>query len=658
MSDLSRYRVAGFAALFLVLQLIVVGRAAQLTLLEGEPLRVLAGRQHEHTVELPPQRGAITDRVGQRLALSVEAGNVYLRPREFRATRESALQLSQILGLERGAVDSAAKSSKPFVWLKRRAPRREWEAVDKLALPGVGTELASRRVYPQGDMAAQLLGVANIDGLGVEGLELKFNTALQGEAGVVVEEWDAHGRPMLSEGMRRPVPRQGDRVELTIDSALQHVAEKELEQTIDEFKAAGGLILALDPHTGEILAMAQEPRLNPNSPDASHLDAWRNKAITDCFEPGSTMKPFVVATALELGEVRPTDRFFCENGAYSVGGRTVRDHEPYGWLTVSEVIQHSSNICAAKIGERLGRDRLGKSLHAFGFGRPTGVDLPGEIAGLFPDPQKWGRIHVVTNSFGQGSTVTAMQLARAYAALANGGQMMRPFVVRKVVGDDGSVLLENHSQVEGRPISAATAKTITGMMQLVVEAGTATKAQIPGVPVAGKTGTAQKVDPKTRRYSATDRIASFAGFAPANDPRIVVVVVIDRPRNAHYGGQVAAPAFKRFTEYALETMGVAVAPQPDAEKDRAKPKSSAPGKLMPQPPSLPLATFQVAMQSPAAGVPNLIGHGMREAMLLLDERGFQAQVEGWGVAVEQDPAPGADLPVGGAVRVRFDSTVR
>jgi cell division protein FtsI (penicillin-binding protein 3) len=657
MNEVGRFRIAGLAAFFLLLQVIVLGRAAQLTLVDGEPLRVLAGRQHEHEVALQPQRGAIADRNGKRLALSVQAASIYLRPKEFVATKESIAQLTQILGVERKAVEKATQSTKPFVWIKRRAAQREWNAIEKLALPGVGTELASRRVYPQGDMAAQLLGISNIDGHGVEGLELKFNGVLQGEAGVVVEERDAHGRPMFSANMRRPVPRQGGRVELTIDSALQHVAETELARTLDEFHAAGGLILALEPHTGEVLAMAQAPRLNPNAPDISRLDAWRNKAITDCFEPGSTMKPFVVATALEQGDIRPTDRFFCENGSYAVGGRTVRDHDPYGWLTIPEIIQHSSNICTAKIGERLGRDRLGKALRAFGFGGQTHVDLPGEVPGIFPDPGKWGRIHVVTNSFGQGSTVTAMQLARAYGALANGGRLMRPYVVRRVVGDDGTVLVDNRPQIEGNPISPKTAKIITGMMELVVEAGTATKAKIPGVLVAGKTGTAQKVDPNTRRYSATDRISSFVGFAPADDPRIVVAVVIDRPRTARYGGIVAAPAFKRFTEYALETMGIAVAPQPPSEKDSGRAKR--PAAKVPPRPLAPVEALQVAMQqSYAGGVPNLLGRGMRDAMVLLDERGFHPQVEGWGVVIAQDPLPGTDVPMGSAVRVRFDSTVQ
>jgi cell division protein FtsI (penicillin-binding protein 3) len=406
--------------------------------------------------------------------------------------------------------------------------------------------------------------------------------------------------------------------------------------------------------------MAQVPRLNPNAPDVSRLDAWRNQAITDSFEPGSTMKPFVVATALEQGEIRPVDRFFCENGSYAVGGRTVRDHDPYGWLTVPEVIQYSSNICTAKIGERLGRDRLGRALRDFGFGRVTRIDLPGEVPGIFPDPQKWGRIHVVTNSFGQGSAVTAIQLARAYAALANGGKLMRPYAVRRVVGDDGRVLVENRPVVEGTPISPRTARTITEFMELVVEAGTATRAKIPGIRVAGKTGTAQKVDPNTRRYSATDRVSSFVGFAPADAPRIVIAVVVDRPRAARYGGIVAAPAFRRFAEYALETMGIAVPPQAVEESPRkhgnGAPKNEG-ASPRPAPPP-PLEALQVAMQSYARGVPNLLGRGMRDAVVLLDESGFRPQVEGWGVVVAQDPLPGTDISPGSAVRVRFDSTLR
>jgi len=656
MREPSRHRIAGLAALFLLLQVVVVGRAAQLTLLEGEPLRVLAGRQHRHKVELPPQRGIITDRDGKRLALSVQAASVYLRPKEFVAGPEARAQLAQLLDLDRRDVEKAARSDKPFVWLKRRASRREWNAVEKLGLPGVGTELTSKRVYPQGDTASQVIGVANIDGQGVEGLELKYNALLQGEAGVVVEEWDAHGRRMLTSSVRRPAPRLGARLELTIDSGLQHVAERELAATIDEFKAAGGIAIAMAPHTGEILAMAQLPRLNPNAPDPSRRDAWKNHAVTDSFEPGSTMKPFVVAAALEQGDIRANDRFYCENGSYAVGRRTVRDHDPYGWLTVPEVIQFSSNICTAKIGERLGRDRLGEALRGFGFGRPTGVGLPGEVSGIFPDPGKWGRIHVVTNSFGQGSSVTAMQLVRGYAALANGGQLLRPYVVRRVIADDGTVLQENKPQVEGIPLSAPTARAITGMMELVVEDGTATKARIPGVRVAGKTGTAQKVDPLTRRYSARDRISSFVGFAPAEDPRVVIAVVIDRPRTARYGGIVAAPAFRRIAEYALETMGVSVVPQPEPEKNKPRSKPGAP--LRPAAPAMPDALQIATLQSFAGGVPNLLGRGMRDAVGLLEQTGYRAQVEGWGVAVNQDPPPGTEMPPGSAVRVRFDSPLQ
>src|SRR5262249_12191867 len=291
------------------------------------------------------------------------------------------------------------------------------------------------------------------------------------------------------------------------------------------------------------------PRFDPNHVDQSSADRWRNRVTADTYEPGSTFKGVLAAAAIEAGVVHPDDRIFCENGSFTVGKRVVHDHEPYGWLSFADVIKHSSNIGAAKVGERLGAARLGAAIQAFGFGAVTHVDLPGEVPGLVRRVDKWARINLVTTSFGQGISVTPLQLLRAYAAIANGGKLMRPYIVRRVVAPDGSVIRENQPPVVAQPISPATAATVACMPRVVVGVASGTQAKIEGIPVAGKTGTAQKVDGKTGHYSARARMSSFVGFLPAEAPRFAILVVVDSPRTATYGGLVAAPVFRRIAEY-------------------------------------------------------------------------------------------------------------
>ncbi len=640
----SRLRLVAAGAFFVALLVIIVLRAAQLTVIQGQSLRDIAERQHHQRLTLQPERGAVVDRNGDHLALSVDAASIYVRPAEFRARPAAVAGLASVLGLDESAVEHKMQKSSPFVWLKRQASPGEQAAVQHLDVPGVGMQLGSRRIYPHGDLAAPLLGLTNVDGRGLEGIELQLDRELRGEGGAVVVERDARGRRMMTDGIWRPLPREGATVELTIDSNLQHVAEIELARGVSESEAEAGLAVVMDPKTGEILALAQVPRFDPNAPERSPVSARRNRAVTDSFEPGSTMKAFVAAAALENGVVRPDEKLYCEHGRYHVGRRTVRDHEPYDWLTFTEVIEYSSNICSAKVGERLGRDRLGAALRAFGFGQPTGVDMPGEVPGLFVPPEKWSPIRLVTTSFGQGIAVTLMQMARGYAALANGGRLMHPYVVKRVIAADGTVLRAAQPRVDGRPVSAATARTVTALLETVVESGTGTKAQIPGIRVAGKTGTAQKANRHGRGYSPRDRIGSFIGYAPADDPRIVVAVMIDTPRKATYGGVVAAPVFRRIAETALERLGVRRRSLP------AEPPP-APGDLevMMRPQSVALT------MGPYAGVPNVLGLGMRDAVTRLGDAGLRPLVEGWGVVQSQDPPPGAEIQPGREVRLQLGS---
>ncbi len=442
---------------------------------------------------------------------------------------------------------------------------------------------------------------------------------------------DARGRQFVLGEEWGSLPRAGAQIELTIDAALQRVAEAELERAVREQEAKAGTLIALDPQTGEVLAMATVPRFDPNRVASSKAEQWRNRTVTDVFEPGSTFKAMLASAALGAGVVRPEDRISCENGSYEVGRRVIRDSHPHGVLTFADVIAQSSNIGSAKVAERLGAERFNAVLEAFGFGRPTGIDLPGEASGLLRPVKRWGRIHLVTTAFGQGIAVTPLQLTRAFAAIANGGKLMRPYVVRRVADASGAVRLVRHPEVETEVISPAVAHAVTELLVGVTETGTGKQARISGFRVAGKTGTAQKVDPKSGHYSARDRMSSFVGYVPAEDPALVILVVIDTPRKATYGGVVAAPVFRAVAEYGLTRRGVlprAAAPADDGIAAEAaallqsvsatEPEIAAPG-----------------------GIPSFLGLSMREALVRAHTEGWQVQLQGSGYVVRQDPPVGA-----------------
>jgi cell division protein FtsI (penicillin-binding protein 3) len=635
-----RLRMAITAGIFVMLFLVTLGRAFQLCVLEGPSLKKLARRQHVQRVSLPPERGPIVDRHGDPLALTVESAAVYVRPRDLPADTNLVAPLARALELPPSVVAQKVQSSKPFVWLLRSATPEQGDAIAALSLLGVGSEPSRRRLYPRGSLAGQTLGFAGVDLQGLEGVELAYDRYLRGTAESLSVGRDAHGRRILTEGPWQPLPRQGAKIELTIDAALQQVAETELEAAVKSRRAAAGVAVAMDPSTGEILALASVPGFDPNNAAASTADQWRNRVIADTYEPGSTFKGVLAAAAIEAGVVRPDARIYCENGSYAVGRRVVHDHEPYGWLSFADVIKHSSNIGAAKVGERLGAERLAAAMRAFGFGQLSGIDLSGEVPGLVRPPHKWGRINLVTTSFGQGIAVTPLQLLCAYGAIANGGRLMRPYVVRRVVAADGSVLHENTPQVVSQAVSPHTAAIVTGLLRGVVEGGTGTQARIDGLPVAGKTGTAQKVEAKTGRYSAHQRMSSFIGFVPADAPRFVILVVIDSPRTATYGGIVAAPVFRRIGEYAVDRLGLraAAAPVPLPEDD-----------------VMPVQMVKWSATNVTQGMPSFIGLSMREAVVQAARAGWDLQIQGSGFVVSQDPPPGSETATGGKLALRFGS---
>lgn len=632
-----RMIVAG--GIFTVLFALVALRALDLAVLRGPALARLAAMQHHQRIELLPHRGPIVDRSGDPLALSVDVPSIYVRPRELRAAGADARlpALATALHMPPRALRAKLASSQPFVWLKRQALPREAETVARLELPGVYTVTEGRRFYPHGNLAAHVLGFVGVDSQGLEGLEQRYDRVIRGEAQYLEFDRDARGREMFTGGVGA-APDQGNRLELTLDAAIQEATERELQSGVAAARAVGGAAVVLDPATGEVLALANVPTYNPNEPgdaaDRRWRDRVRNRAITDPYEPGSTFKAVLAAAAIEEHLVTPGELFFCEHGRFQAGGRTIHDAHPYGWLSFAEVIQFSSNIGATKVGERLGRDRYHRYLRAFGFGNRTGIELPGETPGIMRPVESWSRIDLATLSFGQGVSVTPLQMSTAFAAIANGGTLLRPYVVRRIVAPGGEVVLENEPTAVRRVISTRSARTTTELLRRVVEeeGGTGTKARLEEFPVAGKTGTAQKVDPTTGGYSSK-RIGSFAGFVPADEPRAVILVLIDEPSTSSYGGVVAAPVFRAIAAAVLKRLGV----EPPAPTVVARAPRAVPATPRAKPASREAAT-------PAnAETPSFLGLSLREALARAQASGWQVRVTGTGYVAAQEPMPGTPL---------------
>lgn len=532
----------------------VLFRLVQLTVVQGEHLARQATTQHQQRLTLTPRRGTIVDRHGELLALSLPVESLFVRPQKLPADAVARVPaLAAALHLPAQEVNNLFRSSAPFVWLKRQATPEEAAQVRVLAIAGIDSVETQRRFYPQGTLAAPLLGFTNVDAQGLEGVELSYDRSLRGEPAEVVGERDALGRTILAHGGE--ASPEALNVRLTLDAGLQYLAERELERTVRETRALAGTVIILDPQTFAVLALAQVPTFNANAPADSPAGARRNRAISDCYEPGSTLKVLLAAAALDTGRVRPEEQIFCELGRYQVGKHTIHDHASYGSLSFAEVLQHSSNIGAAKVGERLGKETYLTYLRAFGLGRETGIDLPGEIPGLLAAPSAWSRINLVTASFGHGVAVTPLQLACAYAALANDGVLMRPYLVHDVFDAEGKVVVANSPHRLRQTVRTDTARRLLGLLEKVVEKeGTGWRARIEGVRVAGKTGTSQKISP-AGGYSR-GRIASFVGIVPAGQPRLVILVVIDEPQTGTYGGEIAAPVFQRIARQALAQLGI------------------------------------------------------------------------------------------------------
>ena len=608
-----------------VLLAMVAMRIVQFTLTDSPDLAWLARRQHHEQIHIAAHRGAILDRHGDTLAASVECPSLFVRPRRVSAGDRNRAEaaLSAALGLPPRAVAAKLASEANFVWLKRAVTPREQAAVHGLAVTGLGEVTEARRFYPHGAAAAQVLGVAGVDLRGIEGIERVYEQDLRALTRTLEIERDALGREILTDGMDDPRTLDGATVQLTLDVGMQTIAERALEQGVREAQAAAGTAIVLDPWSGELLAIANVPTFDPNDRGTIVASHRRNRAINDFYEPGSTFKAVLAAAALEHGVVRPDEMLFCENGAMPVGKWVIHDHHRYGWLSVAESIAVSSNIAAAKIGERLGRERFHAFLTDLGFGKPTGIDLPAEVGGMLRPVADWSRINLLTTSFGQGIAVTPLQMVRAFAAIANGGQLVKPYVGMRATSPGGDTLWEHQPNVVRRIMKPETARMVTAILEHAVEeGGTGTRAQIKGVRVAGKTGTSQKVEPGTGRYSPDARVASFVGFLPADAPRLVIMVMVDEPQTSKYGGMVAAPIFQAIGAAAMERLGLI---------------PSQPARLLQE----ASAIVEPAAPTARLGVPSFIGLSKRLAVERARDLGWVVQVTGEGYVQSQTPTAGA-----------------
>lgn len=536
---------------------LVLFRLVTLQVLRAEELSVRADRQHQKTVSLEGPRGTIVDRHGKVLAMNMEVPSVFGIPTTLESPAKAARQLSSILSVRVAELEKKLQQDRSFVWLARKVDPEQGRRLDRLSLDGIGVVMEGRRFYPKGPLLSHVLGFAGMDGDGLEGVEHRYETYLRGEKRMMVLQRDALGRTVFPKNLaeRNPVP--GHQLTLTIDEVVQYIAERELEDAVTHSRAKSGTIIVLDPEKGAVLAMAVSPRFDPNIVSNLSPDRWRNRALTDAYEPGSTMKAMIAAAAIEEAAMKPTTLVFGEHGRMTVANTVIHDHEKLGWVSFAQVIQKSSNIGAAKAGMVLGEQRLYRYLQAFGFGQRTEIDLPGEGVGLVKSPSAWGRRSVASISMGQEIGVTPIQMVTAVAALANGGVLMRPYVVSEIRDAEGHLVRRVPPQVRRRVVSPETARSVTKILEGVVTHGTGAKAAIPGFRVAGKTGTAQQIDPSTRRYSSSRFLTSFVGYVPADHPRLAMIVIIDAPHDKNAsGGSVAAPVFSSVGEQVLSYLGV------------------------------------------------------------------------------------------------------
>jgi cell division protein FtsI (penicillin-binding protein 3) len=604
---------------------------------DGARFRALADRQHALRLEISAPRGEVVDARGRPLAVSADAESIWANPHDVHDVATTADKLAAIVGAEPSVLEAKLAGDHKFVWIDRHVSPEIAQRVRDAKLPGIEVAHEPRRWYPARTIASTVIGSADIDGNGLDGIELAMNAMLTGRRGAIEALRDARGRTMLADGLAEAEP--GATVHLSLDRSIQQIAEAALETTVTDNKAKSGVAVVIEVATGRVLAMASYPTYDPNTGEGHGA---RNKPVTDAFEAGSVMKVFSVATALDAGIVKPDTEF--EIGEQLVvGGRSIHDTHFAKYLTTAGIIKHSSNIGAAKIALKLGSGKLYDGYRLFGFGAKTGIELPGEQVGMLRDGAHWRDIDLAHIAFGYGLTVTPLQISAAMAAIGNHGIYHAPRIVDEVDDGDGTVLYRPESP-EHRVIAEHTADAMRTMLASVFDkgkdAGTAFSVDVPGFRCGGKTGTAYKFDTAEKHYTTDHYLASFAGLAPIDQPRLAIVVMIDDPSAGdHYGGQVAAPAFAAIASETLRYLGVPGDPLPSP--------AGAPAAV-PLPAPAPVAELAPDL---LPGIPDFGGMGLARALDLARENHLQVEVEGSGVVVAQEPGPGA--APGARVRLHF-----
>ncbi|HEY5936306.1 MAG TPA: penicillin-binding protein, partial [Kofleriaceae bacterium] len=656
-------------------------RARSLQVDDAVHYQALATKQHALVVDIPAPRGEVLDAQGRALAVSADADSIWANPREIRDVTETAAKLAGLLGESAANLEAKLAGDRRFVWIDRHVTPELARAVRDAKLPGIEIAREPRRWYPAQKLAGPVIGRADIDGNGLDGLELAMNRHLTGTRGAGKAVRDARGRKLFAEGMAQPEP--GATVKLTLDRTIQAIAEQALVTSVETNQAKSGVVVVLDVTTGRVLAMTSYPTYDPNSP--TDVGAARNRAVTDTFEAGSVMKLFTVAAALDEGLVKPETEFDVTNGI-QVGPKSFRDVHHDKYLTVRGIIKRSSNVGTIMIAQRMEKEKLEAALRRFGFGAKTGIELPGEQAGALRASTRWREIEYATISFGYGLTITPLQLAAGVAAIGNGGVYRAPRIVDEVIARDGTLAYRGRSEPR-QVVKPKTAAAMRAMMEAAFERGknhgTAHDLVVPGFRCAGKTGTARKWDAATHAYSTERYLSSFVGLAPAANPRLAIVVLVDEPSGGdYYGGEVAGPVFATVASEALRYLGepgeslICPPPVPGAINPALlsnlppkictipAPKPAKPGAIAAAgEPALPTgrkgSTFASAAElvpdpEPAPAVqmiPDFRGMGLRRAIDLARLENYELELAGSGRVIEQTPAPGTPVPADRRARV-------
>ena len=661
-------RIMVFLAIVLLWQLVILGKVFYLKVFRSDFYEMQARAQRNDIVRVPATRGRILDCRLETLAASVPFDSVYVYTPEVEDKDRTARALAGALGLDAHQILMKMDGQLKFRYIKRFITPAESRQVKALNLAGVGLLAENRRIFPNGCLASHVLGtvtLANDSESGLEGIEKVYDRHLAGQPGELFIQKDGKSN-VLTTSVLNP-PQSGQTLVLNIDSRIQHIAERELRAGVEKYQAAAGMVVILEPRTGHILALANYPDFDPNSLKGTPLSNLRDLAVERYFEPGSTFKIVTASAALEEGLTTPDEIIYCGNGFISLSGHIIRDHKPFQNLSFNEVIANSSDVGAIKLGLRLGEVMFHRYICAFGFGERTAVDLPAEEPGYIRKPSNWSGISIGAVSMGQEVGVTGVQMARAMAAVANGGYLVRPMVVDRILDENGR-LVQRFEPERIRIISGRTAEILRNALVMTVDKGTARKAGVPGYSIAGKTGTAQKFDFEARAYSKTDFVASFIGFAPADRPQFVAAVIFDSPRPLYHGGDVSAPVFAEIARniFLLKTIQPST-PIPELASSSPSP---APPATVPAAAPTPAEDSLLAMDEgqretvmsliPEGSftMPDFTGKSLRAVLKECARMGLVLQPSGSGVAVEQIPPAGALIKPASRCTVWFSTDVQ